>query len=50
MRTVSNSYLEVLFFDATYRLTELHMSLYHLLMAIDGNGHSEIVDLYLTIN
>ena len=49
MTTVFNSYPEVLFFDATYRLTELRISLYHLLMAIEGNGHSEIVDLYLTV-
>ena len=49
MRTVFNSYPEVLLFDATYKLTELRMPLY-LLMAIDGNGHSEIVGLYLTVS
>lgn len=48
MRTVYNSYPEVLLFDATYKLTELRMPLY-LLMAIDGNGHSEIVAVYLTV-
>ena len=49
MRTVYGSYPEVLLFDATYKLTDLRMPLY-LLMAIDGNGHSEIVGVYLTVN
>ena len=49
MKTVFDSYPEVLLFDATYKLTELRMPLY-LLMAIDGNGHSEIVGLYLTVS
>lgn len=49
MRTVYNNYPEVLLFDATYKLTELRMPLY-VLMAIDGNGHSEIVGIYLTVS
>ena len=49
MRTIYDSYPEILLFDATYKLTELRMPLY-LLMAIDGNGHSEIVGLYLTVS
>ena len=47
MRAVYANYPEVLLFDATYKLTQLRMPLY-LLMAIDGNGHSEIVGVYLT--
>ena len=40
------SYLEVLFIDATYKLNDLRMPLY-VLMAIDGNGESEIVCLWI---
>ena len=49
MRTVYGSYPKVLLFDATYKLTDLRMPLY-LLMAINGNDHSEIVGVYLTVN
>ena len=40
------SYPEVLFIDATYKLNDLRMPLY-VLMAIDGNGESEIVCLWI---
>ena len=33
--------------DATYKLNELGMPLY-LILIVDGNGQSEIVGLYLT--
>jgi len=38
---------EVILFDATYKLNELRMPLY-LMLVIDGNGQSEIVSLFLT--
>ena len=38
---------EVLLFDATYKLNELRMPLY-LMLVIDGNGQSEIVSVFLT--
>ena len=34
--------------DATYKLNELRMSLY-LMIVIDGNGQSEIVAMFLTL-
>ena len=40
-------YPEVVLFDATYKLNELRMPLY-LMLVIDGNGQSEIVSLFLT--
>ena len=42
------SYPEVLMVDATYKLNELRMPLY-LMMVIDGNGQSEIVAMFLTL-
>ena len=44
MKSMFMSYPEVLFIDATYKLNDLRMPLY-VLMAIDGNGESEIVCL-----
>ena len=41
-------YPEVLMVDATYKLNELRMPLY-LMMVIDGNGQSEIVAMFLTL-
>ena len=38
---------EVILFDATYKLNELRMPLY-LMLVIDGNGQSEIVSVFLT--
>ena len=42
-----NCFPEVIFFDATYKLNELRMPLY-LMLVIDSNGQSEIVSLFLT--
>ena len=41
-------YPEVLMVDATYKLNQLRMPLY-LMMVIDGNGQSEIVAMFLTL-
>ena len=38
---------ELIMVDATYKLNELRMPLY-LILIVDGNGQSEIVGLYLT--
>ena len=46
MKSMFMSYPEVLFVDATYKLNDLQMPLY-VLMAIDGNGESEIVCLWI---
>ena len=40
-------YPEVVMVDATYKLNELRMPLY-LMMVIDGNGQSEIIAMFLT--
>ena len=45
MKYSFNCYPEVILFDATYKLNELRMPLY-LMLAIDGNGQSEIVSLF----
>ena len=42
MKTVFDSYPEVILVDATYKLNNLRMSLY-LMMYIVGNGQGEIV-------
>ena len=47
MKTVYASYPELLLIDATYKLNDLQMPLY-VLMIVDGNGESEIVCLWLT--
>ena len=46
MIDVFQSYPELLFIDATYKLNDLYMPLY-VLLCIDGNGESEIVCLWL---
>ena len=46
MKSMFMSYPEILFIDATYKLNDLRMPLY-VLMAIDGNGESEIVFLWI---
>ena len=46
MIAVFQSYPELLFIDATYKLNDLYMPLY-VLLCIDGNGESEIVCLWL---
>lgn len=42
-----DAYPELLLIDATYKLNDLQMPLY-VLMIVDGNGESEIVALWLT--
>ena len=42
MRSAFVSYPELLLIDATYKLNDLNMPLY-VLMVVDGNGESEIV-------
>lgn len=42
-----NCFPEIIFFDATYKLNELRMPLY-LMLVIDSNGQSEIVSVFLT--
>ena len=42
------SYPEVLMIDATYKLNDLRMPLY-LMMIVDGNGQSEIIATFLTV-
>ena len=47
MKSVFDSYPEVILVDATYKLNNLRMPLY-LMMCIDGNGEGEIVLMFLT--
>ena len=47
MKQVFESYPELLFIDATYKLNDLQMPLY-VLMVVDGNGESEVICLWLT--
>ena len=47
MRQTYAAFPEVLLCDATYKLTDLRMPLY-LMLGIDGNGHSQVVAMYLT--
>ena len=47
MRSAFALYPELLLIDATYKLNNLNMPLY-VLMIVDGNGESEIVCLWLT--
>ena len=46
MKSTFSSYPEILFIDATYKLNELRLPLYVLLIE-DGNGLSEIVAIWL---
>lgn len=46
MREIYQKYLEILFVDATHKLSELRMLLY-VLLAEDGNGESHIVAVWL---
>ena len=48
MKSVFDSYPEVILVDATYKLNNLRMPLY-LMMCIDGNGQDEIVLMFLTM-
>ena len=47
MKTTFAAFPELLMVDATYKLNELRMALY-LMLIIDSNGQSEIVGLFLT--
>ena len=47
MKVVFAAYPEVLLVDATYKLNELRMPVY-LLLVIDSNGQSEIVGVFIT--
>ncbi len=47
MKSTIASYPEVLMVDATYKLNELRMPLY-LMIVVDSNGQSEIVGAFLT--
>ena len=48
MKTFFVAYPEVLLVDTTYKLNELRMPVY-LLLAIDSNGQSEIVGVFITL-
>ena len=47
MQKVYEKFPEILLVDATYKLLELRMPIY-LLIAIDGDGQSEIVALFIS--
>ena len=42
-------YPELILIDATYKLNNLHMPLY-IMLVVDGNGESEIIALWLVVN
>ena len=46
MKSAFEAFPEVLLVDATYKLLDLRMPVY-LLLIIDGNGQSEIVGIFL---
>ena len=46
VRSIYNKFPEMIIVDATYKLLDLRMPLY-LLLAIDGDGSSEIVGLFI---
>ena len=48
MKSTFAAFPEVILIDATYKLTELRMPVY-LMMVIDGNGQSEIVCAFVTV-
>ena len=47
MKATYASYPEVIFVDATYKLNNLRMPMY-ILLVVDGNGQSEIIAIYIT--
>lgn len=49
MQSIFKAFPEIMLFDATYRLNNRRMSLV-ILLAIDGNGESQIVGLFLVIS
>ena len=46
MKVTFRSYPELLFIDATYKLNDLRMPLY-VILVVDGNGESEVVCLWI---
>ena len=48
MKSTFAAFPEVLLIDATYKLTDLRMPVY-LMMVVDGNGQSEIVCVFITV-
>ena len=46
MRLIFDAFPEILLIDATYKLNNLRLPLY-IMLAIDGNGESEIIGLML---
>ena len=42
-------YPELILIDATYKLNNLHMPLY-IMLVVDGNGESEIIAFWLVVN
>ena len=46
MRNIYMKFREVMLVDATYKLLDLRMPVY-LLLVVDGNGSSEIIGLFL---
>ena len=48
MKSTFSAFPEVLLIDATYKLTDLRMPVY-LMMVVDGNGQSEIVCVFITV-
>ena len=46
MKNMFDKYPEMILVDATYKLLDLRLPAY-LLLVIDGNGYSEIVVLFL---
>ena len=48
MKSTFAAFPEVILIDATYKLTELRMPVY-LMMVVDGNGQSEIVCSFVTV-
>ena len=47
IRNTYKKFPELLMVDATYKLTDLRMPLF-LMLGIDGNGHSQVISVYLT--
>ena len=48
MKSTFAAFPEILLIDATYKLTDLRMPVY-LMMVVDGNGQSEIVCVFVTV-
>ena len=48
LKVTFSSYPELIVIDTTYKLNEFDIPLY-LLLIVDGNGHSEIIGMYLNV-